>query len=403
MAKKWLILMGLVVIVAVAWVVYHHYTRHPAGSTTTAASTQAGRYGKGGKNAEGPVLVTVAAARTQDMPVYLDGLGTVQASNTATVIAQVSGQLISVPFKEGSKVKKGDLLARIDPRPFQSTLDQALAKQAQDQAQLKSVQMDLARYRKLAPQGYVSGQQLDQQQQLVDQDAALVKADKAAVESDRIQLSYTDIRAPISGRLGIRQVDVGNLVSASNTTGIVTITQTQPISVVFTLPEQTLTQLRSADGKPLAVTALDRNNSKPLAQGQLTVINNQIDQSTGTIELKAMFPNTDEVLWPGQFVNVQLLVNTLQKALVVPTAAVQRGPDGAYVYVVGSSSRTAQLEPITTGQSHGDYTQVLKGLKLGDQAVVDGAYLLKPGARVKVQPATLPAGNASTAAAASAG
>lgn len=402
MAKKWLIFLGLVVIVAVVWVVYHRYTGHPAGSTTTAASTQAGRYGKGGENAEELVLVTVAAAHTQDMPVYLDGLGTVQAFNTATVRAQVSGKLISVPFKEGGKVNKGDLLAQIDPRPFRATLDQALARQAQDQAQLKSVQLDLARYQKLAPQGYVSGQQLDQQRQLVEQNAAVVKADQAAVESDRIQLSYTDIQAPISGRLGIRQVDVGNLVSASDATGIVTITQTQPISVVFALPEQALTQLRTAGDKLLAVTALDRNNSKPLAQGQLTVINNQIDQSTGTIELKATFPNTDEVLWPGQFVNVQLLASTLQNALVVPTAAVQRGPDGAYVYVVGSS-RTAQLEPITTGQSHGDYTQVLKGLKLGDQAVVDGAYLLKPGARVKVQPATLPAGNASTAAAASAG
>lgn len=402
MVKKLAILLGLLVIVAVVWAVRHHYTRHPAGSTTTAAPTQADRNGKGGKNAEGPVLVTVAAARTQDMPVYLDGLGTVQAFNTATVRAQVSGKLISVPFKEGGKVNKGDLLAQIDPRPFRATLDQALARQAQDQAQLKSVQLDLARYQKLAPQGYVSGQQLDQQRQMVEQDAAVVKADQAAVESDRIQLSYTDIQAPISGRLGIRQVDVGNLVSASDATGIVTITQTQPISVVFALPEQALTQLRTAGDKLLAVTALDRNNSKPLAQGQLTVINNQIDQSTGTIKLKATFPNTDEVLWPGQFVNVQLLASTLQSALVVPTAAVQRGPDGAYVYVV-AGNKTAQLEPVTTGQSHGDYTQVLKGLKLGDQAVVDGAYLLKPGARVKVQPATLPAGNASTAAAASAG
>jgi len=401
MAKKWLILLGLVVIAVVVWVVYHHYARHPAGSTATTASTQ-GRHGKGRKNAEGPVLVTVATAHTQDMPVYLDGLGTVQAYNTATVRAQVSGKLIAVPFKEGGKVNKGDLLAQIDPRPFQATLDQALAKLAQDQAQLKSVQMDLARYQKLAPQGYVSGQQLDQQRQLVDQDAAVVKADRAAVEADRIQLSYTDIRAPISGRLGIRQVDVGNLVPASDATGIVTITQTQPISVLFTLPEQALTPLRAAGDKPLAVTALDRNNSQPIAQGQLTVINNQIDQSTGTIELKATFLNADELLWPGQFVNVQLLASTLQNALVVPTAAVQRGPDGAYVYVV-TSNKTVQLEPITTGQSHGDFTQVLKGLKLGDQAVVDGAYLLKPGARVKVQPAPSPAENASTAAAASAG
>lgn len=400
MVKKLAIVLGLVVVViiVVAWVVHYRHDDSAAGS---AQATTAAHTGKRSHGENGPVPVTVAAAHPQDMPVYLDGLGTVQAFNTATVRAQVGGQLISVPFKEGGKVKKGDLLAKIDPRSFQATLDQALAKLAQDQAQLKSVQMDLARYQKLAPQGYVSGQQLDQQQQLVDQDAAVVKADRAAVESDRIQLSYTDIRAPISGRLGIRQVDVGNLVSASDTTGIVTITQTQPISVVFTLPEQALAQLRAAGGEPLPVTALNRNNSTAIANGQLTVINNQIDQSTGTIELKATFLNKNEALWPGQFVNVQLLASTLHNALVVPTAAVQRGPNGAYVYVV--NNKTAELKPITTGQSQGDYTQVLKGLKVGDQAVVDGAYLLKPGAEVRIEPTAPPAANASTAAAASAG
>jgi len=372
--------------------------------STAARSTQpTAKVARGARDRSAVVPVVLAPVRKQALPVYLDGLGTVQAYNTATVRAQVSGQLISVPFKEGDEVKKGDLLAQIDPRTFQATLDEAQGKLAQDRATLRSAQQDLKRYEALAPQGYVSGQQLDQQRQTVEGDAALVKSDAAAVESDRVQLSYTNITAPISGRLGIRQIDVGNLVSSGDSTGIVTITQTQPIAVMFTLPEQTVAQLRAGGGAPMPVEALDRNNSRKLTSGQLAVISNQIDQNTGTIQLKAVFPNTDETLWPGQFVNVQLLASTLHDALVVPVAAVQRGPSGAYVYVVGTD-RSARLVTVHTGDTVGDLVQIVDGLKVGDQVVIDGAYQLMPGSKVKVLPASqAPASAASGVAPASAG
>lgn len=373
---------------------------HP---TAAGSAPSTAKVARGARDRSAVVSVVLAPVRKQALPVYLDGLGTVQAYNTATVRAQVSGQLINVPFKEGDEVKKGDLLAQIDPRTFQATLDEALGKLAQDRATLRSAQQDLKRYQALAPQGYVSGQQLDQQRQTVEADAALVKSDEAAVESDRVQLSYTNITAPISGRLGIRQIDVGNLVSSGDSTGIVTITQTQPIAVLFTLPEQTVAQLRAGGGAPMPVEALDRNNSRKLASGHLAVISNQIDQNTGTIQLKAVFPNTDEALWPGQFVNVQLLASTLHDVLVVPVAAVQRGPSGAYVYVVGAD-RSARLVNVQTGETVGDVVQIVEGLKAGDQVVVDGAYQLMPGSKVKVLPASqAPASGASVAAPVSAG
>lgn len=348
----------------------------------------------GGAFGAAAVPVDVAPVSQRDLPVYLNGLGTVQAYNTVTVVPQVSGQLISVPFHQGDEVQKGQLLAKIDPRTYRATLDQAKAKLAQDQANLASARLDLGRYKRLAPSGYVSGQQLSQQQAQVSAGEALVQADRAAVESAAVQLSYTDIVSPIEGRLGLRLVDVGNVVAPGQGSGIVVVTQMKPIYVAFTLPEQNLEQLLAAGAHP-AVTALDRGNSGVLASGTLTAIDNQINQATGTIELKATFANAQEKLWPGQFVNVRLLAATLAHAVVVPVTAVQQGPDGAYVYRLGDDHKVA-MQPVTTGVTQGGYTQITKGLALDQQVVVDGQYRLKPGAAVKAREVT-PAAAASVA------
>lgn len=398
MVKKLAILVGLIVIAAAVWVFYHRHASTAAGSTRTAAAA-AGRQ-HGGQASGLTVPVDVAPVSLRDLPVYLSGLGTVQAYNTVTVRPQVGGQLIHVLFHEGDEVKKGQLLAEIDPRTYQATLDQAKAKLAQDTAQMNTARADLARFQKLVPQGYVSGQQFSTQQQLVAQDQAALAADRAAIEAAAIQLSYTKITSPIDGRLGLRLVDVGNLVTAGETNGIVVVTQMKPISVVFTLPEQNLEQVLAARtgaaGAALQVQALDRGNNAVLATGTLAAIDNQINTATGTIELKATFANSSEKLWPGQFVNVQLLVQTLKQVPVVPVVAVQQGPSGTYVYVVEKGD-SVQMQAVTTGVSQGGFTQVTKGLQVGQPVVVDGQYRLQAGAHVKVHDVT-PAAAASVAA-----
>jgi multidrug efflux system membrane fusion protein len=333
---------------------------------------------------DGPVPVTVAEAKRQDVPIYLDGLGTVQAFSAATVRAQVSGRLVAVPFKEGDEVRAGDVIARVDPRTYQATLDQAIAKKAQDQAQLTGARLDLKRYLDLVPEGYVTQQQADQQRALVAQYEAAVQADEAAIENDRVQLSYCTITAPFSGVLGIRQVDVGNLVSANDQTGIVVITQIKPIAVIFTLPEQALSVIRSnADPQGLTVIALDRNNQVQLAQGRLSAFDNQIDQSTGTIKLKATFPNVDRKLWPGQFVNVRLLASVRKNGVVIPAQAVQRGPNGAFVYVA-KPDKTVEMRTLTVAQSEEGLALVDKGVQAGERVVVDGQYRLQPGSKIQI-------------------
>ncbi len=334
---------------------------------------------------DGPVPVTVTEVKRQDVPIYLDGLGTVQAFNAATVRAQISGRLLAVPFKEGDEVRAGDLIARVDPRTYQATLDQALAKKAQDQAQLAGARLDLKRYLDLVPDGYVSQQQADQQQALVAQYEAAVQADEAAIENDRVQLSYCTITAPFSGVLGIRQVDTGNLVSASDQTGIVVITQIKPITVMFTLPEQSLAAIRDGtdmDPQGMVVIAVDRGNQAELARGQLSAFDNQIDQATGTIKLKAAFPNTDKKLWPGQFVNVRLLASTRKDGLVIPAQAVQRGPSGTFVYVA-KADQTAEMRPLTVAQTEDGLALVDQGLQAGERVVVDGQYRLEPGSKIR--------------------
>ena len=357
-----------------------------AGCSHSSSDSQSGQSGGGkhakGKNAgDGPIPVSVSPVTRQDMPIYLNGLGSVLAFNTATILAQVSGQLIQVPFKEGDELAKGDLVAQVDPRPFQATLDQAIAKRAQDRAALHSAELDLKRYKDLLPDGYVTGQQVDQQQATVDSDKALVQADEASIESARVQLSFTRIVAPFDCVAGIRQVDVGNLVSASGSTGIVVVTQIKPIAVTFTLPEQSLPQIRSADSQPLTVVAVTRDNQKVLASGTLTAFDSQIDTSTGTIKLKATFPNLDKKLWPGQFVNARLLVRTEHNALTVPAPAVQLGPDGSYVYVVGPD-QAVKMQTVTVEQTEGNTAMIAKGLNEGDKVVIDGQSRLQPGSKV---------------------
>lgn len=362
-----------------------------------AAKAQKGKGGgkKGRFGDDGPIPVTVAAVTRQDVPVYLNGLGSVVAFNTATILAQVSGQLVSVPFKEGDEVEKGALLAQVDPRPFQATLDQAIAKKVQDQATLASARLDLKRYQDLLPDGYVSGQQVDQQKALVDSDAALVQADEASIESARVQLSFTSIRAPFTGVAGIRQVDVGNLVASGSSTGIVVLTQIKPISVTFTLPEQSLPQIRKQDSQPLTVVAVTRDNQTELSRGQLTAFDSQIDATTGTIKLKATFDNQDKKLWPGQFVNARLLVRTEHGALTVPAPAVQLGPNGTYVYKV-QDDQTVQMVQVTVGQTEANVATITQGLNENDKVVVDGQSRLQPGSKISV-PATAAAGNAAAA------
>jgi len=354
-----------------------------AGSSSGADTGKAQKGGSKGRFGEdGPIPVTVAPVTRQDVPVYFNGLGSVVAFNTATIQAQISGQLVAVPFKEGDEVEKGALLAQVDPRPFQASLDQAIAKKVQDQATLASARLDLKRYQDLLPDGYVSGQQVDQQKAAVQSDEALVQADEAAIESARVQLSFTSIRAPFTGVAGIRQVDVGNLVSSSASAGIVVLTQIRPISVTFTLPEQTLPQIRKQDnGEALTVLAVTRDNQTELARGKLTAYDSQIDATTGTIKLKATFDNQDKKLWPGQFVNARLLVRTEQGALTVPAPAVQLGPNGSYVYKV-QDDQTVQMVPVTVGQSEASVATITQGLNEGDKVVVDGQSRLQPGSKV---------------------
>ncbi|HKE46974.1 MAG TPA: efflux RND transporter periplasmic adaptor subunit [Rhodanobacteraceae bacterium] len=338
--------------------------------------------GQGANDA--PVPVTVVPVEQKDVPVYLSALGTVQALNTVTVNAQVSGQLKSINFREGQEVKTGDLIAEIDPRTFQAALDQAVAKKKQDEAQLTASRSTLARYEELIKKNFVAAQDLENQHQLVRQQEALVAADDAAITTAKTQLGYTRITAPIDGIAGIRQVDVGNLVTANTGNGLVVLTQVHPINVIFNLPEQNLELVRTTDANdPLPVSALDRNDAHTIADGSLKVIDNQIDTTTGTFKLKAEFANEKNALWPGQFVNVRVQVKTVTGGLVVPATAVQRGPDGSYAYVVQPDS-TVAMTPLKLGNEAADNTiLVTSGLKAGDKVVTEGQFRLKPGSKVQ--------------------
>ena len=312
----------------------------------------------------------VAPAARADVPVYLDAVGTIKALNTVTVRPQVDGKLLSVNFKEGDDIKKGDLLAKIDPVIYQAQLNQAIAKKAQDEAQLANSKIDLDRYGRLAATAAINKQQADTQRALVAQNTALVQADQAAIDNAQAMLGYTTITAPIDGRTGIRMVDEGNYVrSADTNSSIVVITQLQPISVLFNLPQQDLSQVNTAFNKsPLNVEAQRSDNDAVIDRGVLRVVDNQVDQTTGTVKLKAEFPNANLQLWPGQFVNIRLLVDTLKQVVVIPTGAVQRGPNGTFVYVV-KDDNSVSVRPITVQKQDETQTVVSNGLEAPEHVV----------------------------------
>jgi multidrug efflux system membrane fusion protein len=338
---------------------------------------------------EGPVPVLVTAARVADVPVYFYGVGTAKARNTVTVRPQVDGRILSLNFKEGQDVKRGNLLAKIDPATYQAQLDQAVAKKALDEVQLANAQRDLERYNSLTALS-VAPKTIDTQRALVGQLTAQLKADEAAIANAKAILDYTSIVAPIDGRTGLRLVDEGNLVRASDA-GIVVITEIRPISVVFTLPQQQLKDINAALASgDIAVEALESDGKTVLDRGSLQVVDNQVDQTTGTVRMKADFPNANLQLWPGQFVNARVLVNTMSQVVVIPTPAVQRGPNGTFAYVVQDDDRVA-LRPITLALQNEKEAVVAKGIGASERIVTTGFVRLKDGSRVTVsEPETQP-------------
>ncbi len=331
------------------------------------------------------IAVDAASATRRDVPIYLDGLGTVQAFYTVKVNSRVDGELEKVAFAEGQDVTRGQLLAQIDPRPYQAALDQAVATRAKDEAQLQDALLDLKRYTILAPQNLASKQQLDSQKALVDQLKAQVQADAAAIESARTELSYTRITSPINGRTGVRLVDPGNIVHATDTTGIVVLTQLKPIAAIVTLPEESIDAVSLAmQNGPVSVSALSRGETtSELDRGTIELIDNQIDPTTGTIHLKVIFPNKQERLWPGEFVSARVLVRTAHNVLTVPAEALQRGPDGLYVYVIGPDSKV-EARTLKVGYNDEEVAVVESGLTEGERVATSNFYRLQPGALVSI-------------------
>lgn len=359
----------VVVAILLAWV----FLRTPGSAPTN---------GAGDPNAR-PLPVGVAAVRQGTIDVYIDALGTVTPQNTVVVHTRVDGQLMSVAFKEGQNVKTGDLLAQIDPRPFEVQLTQANGQMAHDQALLKNAQVDLERYRTLLKQDSISSQQVDTQEALVRQYQGQVESDQGAIDNAKLQLTYSRITSPISGRVGLRQVDPGNIVHASDSNGLVTITQLQPSTVIFPVPEDNVPRIvqRMQTGQAVAVEAFDRSGKTKLATGHLLTIDNQIDTATGTVKLKAEFANADAALFPNQFVNVRMAIETRQNATLVPSAAIQRGAPGTFVFLV-KQDQTVAVTPVKLGAVEGETTEVQTGLQPGNQVVIDGADKLRDGSKV---------------------
>lgn len=395
-ARPWLWLVLLLLVAVAAVVAFMKFGQ---------AQQQEERGGRRGFDPNRPTPVLVATAQTRDVNVYLNGLGSITPLNSVIVRTQVDGQLMRIAFKEGQTVRAGDLLAEIDPRPLQAQLAQYEGQLARDEALLKNAEVDLERYRTLLGQDSIAKQQVDTQEALVRQYQGTVKADQGQIQATRVQLAYTRITAPITGRVGLKQVDAGNLVQTSDTNGIVVITQLQPITAVFSLPEDNLPGImkRLQSGEKLPVEAFNRERSAQLASGSLLTVDNQIDATTGTIKLKAQFPNQDNALFANQFVNIRMLIDVKQGATVVPTAAVQRGSQGTYVYVV-ADDQTVSVRPVKTGAVEADVVAIENGIKPGEKVVVDGTDKLREGAKVQVAsrdaaggPATAPAAPAAPA------
>jgi multidrug efflux system membrane fusion protein len=374
--NKWILLVALILLLILIVIIRH-------GSQTTTAIA--------GGGAGAPMAVNTAKVEKGDVQVILNALGTVTPLQNVTVRTQINGQLQQVAFTEGQMVKKGDFLAEVDPRPYQAALEQAQGTLAKDQALLKNAELDAARYTKLVAEDSIAAQTRDTQLALVIQYKGTVLTDQAAVDNARLNLNYCHIVSPVTGRVGLRQVDQGNYVTPGDSTGLVVVTQLQPISVLFTLPEDNVLNVSKPlhAGQSLAVTAMDRANTTKLATGTLTNIDNQIDTTTGTFKLRAQFDNADESLFPNQFVNIQLLVTTLHDQMIVPTAAIQRGAPGTFVYAVNPDS-TVSVKPVKLGVAQGERQAILSGLAAGDTVVTDGVDRLRDGAKVMLPGAQPP-------------
>ena len=372
--KKSRITRWILLILAVVGLGYFGWQRYRGEGHETAASNAQKAATRN------PVRVTVAPVEKTDFPVYLTSLGTVQAFNTVVVRSRVDGQIDKIAFTEGQLVKQGDLLAEIDPRPYQAALDQAKAKKEQDEANLANINLDLQRFLKLGE--FATRQQIDTQRSNVSQLTAQIAADTAAIANAATQLDYTAIKAPISGVVGLRQVDVGNIINAATQTGIVTIAQIEPIAVIFTAPEEQLPYINEGQSvAPLKTIAITTDGKKTLAEGTLAVVNNQVDSTSGTIRLKAVFENKDHALWPGLSVSTRLLVKTLKDATVIPDDAVQHGAEGLYVYTVNQDNK-AELRKVKVSQSIDGRSVVEQGLSAGQQVITSGQFKVQPGTLV---------------------
>ncbi|MGC1490378.1 MAG: MdtA/MuxA family multidrug efflux RND transporter periplasmic adaptor subunit [Candidatus Acidiferrum sp.] len=385
----WVIVLGIIAL----GVWYFRGERSTSEAGGKAGAATAGRGGKRGGFDENFIApVVVATAQKGDLPVYLIGLGTVTAFNTVTVRSRVDGAIVKVNFTEGQFVHEGDALIEIDPRPYQVMLEQAEGQLAKDEAQLHDVQVDFERYQLLYGEGVIPKQQVDTQQAQVGQYQGAIKADQATIDNAKLQLVYSHITSPISGRVGLRLVDIGNIVHATDTTGLLVITQLQPIAVIFTLPQDQLQQVlvKLRGGGQLPVEAFDRDDTTKIADGKLATIDNQIDPTTGTYKLKSIFSNGNNALFPNQFVNVHMLVDVKRTIVIVPAAAIQRGPQGTYVYVI-SNGDIANIRPVTVAQTTGNNVGISTGLNGGEVVVIDGADKLQDGSKVVSSTAPAPA------------
>ncbi len=395
-SRWWVWVLALVVVVGGIW----FYRSRSSASNAAAASAPGGPAGAGpnGAYGTGPVPVVVSTASNGDLPVFYNGLGTVNAFNTVTVRSRIDGQLLRVAFQEGQLVKEGDVLAEIDPRPYQVQLEQAQGQLARDVAQQQDAIVNLERYKLLYKEGVIPKQQLDTQQASVGQFDGAIQTDKATIDNAKLNIVYCRITAPISGRIGLRLVDAGNMVHATDTSGLLVITQLQPISVLFSLPQDQLPVVykKLRGGQQLTVEAYDRDNTSKITTGKLLTIDNQIDPTTGTYKLKAVFKNEDNALFPNQFVNIHLLVDTLHNIVLVPTTAILRGSQGVYVFAV-TADGTVKVKSVTVANANGNTTGVSAGLKSGEVVVVDGQDKLQDGSKVDAKPAanSAPAPNAS--------
>ncbi|MDX6021783.1 MdtA/MuxA family multidrug efflux RND transporter periplasmic adaptor subunit [Scandinavium sp. V105_16] len=384
--SRWLVALGVVVIAVVAGYYWHNGGASDAGASSATSQGQKAAGGRrGGRMGAALAPVQAATATSEAVPRYLTGLGTITAANTVTVRSRVNGQLLALHFQEGQQVKAGDLLAEIDPSQFNVALAQAQGQLAKDNATLANARRDLARYQQLVKTNLVSRQELDTQQSLVTESSGTVKADEAAVASAELQLDWTRIIAPIDGRVGLKQVDIGNQISTSDTTGIVVLTQTHPIDLIFALPENDIATVVKAQkaGQSLTVEAWDRTNKQKLSTGSLLSLDNQIDTTTGTIKLKARFNNMDDALFPNQFVNARLLVDTEQNAVVIPTAALQMGNEGNFVWVLNDENKVSK-HLVVPGIQDSQKVVISSGLSAGDKVVTDGIDRLTEGAKVEV-------------------